>query len=193
VSVLSDILNLYLAKFEKWDMPDRSALDINHKSKQVEDAIRILAEHSPKLKQLLQSNPQQSRPLKKSVKVGEKRDLAETTTSVLELKSAKKKKMSSNARNFISPYEWKDPGKYVGLRVAKDFFILQTKEHLGTFYGTVSEYLPPEDVEDNVALWEVEYDDGDKESQEKHELIKILLHYDKVKDHDPNSQFARRH
>ena len=90
---------------------------------------------------------------------------APAAASVTSTEPAKKPKRIST---LVPLNELKDPAQdpkfYVRKRIAKDF-------DGEVYFGTVKKLVPAGENDEGVDLWLIEYDDGDAEDLERHELM----------------------
>ena len=71
---------------------------------------------------------------------------------------------------------------YVGRRLAKIF------DDGLLYFGTIMEWKPPEEGEDDYDLWRVVYDDNDREDMDERELDLCLQMYELRKMEDANAR-----
>ena len=71
----------------------------------------------------------------------------------------------------------KDGKGVINKRVAKEF-------EDGVYYGTITAHYP-KDTDNEVALWEASYDDGDAEDYDIDELMRALFSYNETRLFDP--------
>ncbi|KAL7576518.1 hypothetical protein ACA910_018017 [Epithemia clementina (nom. ined.)] len=105
------------------------------------------------------------------------------TSTAAEAGPSKAKPESSSKKFQITAAEIKrDSTSYVSRRVAKKF-------DGAVYFGTIGAYTPPAENEDeDAALWHVEYDDGDEEDYDVHEMVKYLKLYASKQHEDPQKQ-----
>lgn len=163
-----DHLLFYVEVGEEGRHNEAMAKAFEIKMKQSEKVAKKLARVSGAIQKTLQRRgsepPARDRTSRKRVFADTDHDFAMLDSSVASA-TKRAKKRSDNKNGEGDTMDISDPKAFVGRKVAKFF-------GQDLFLGKVTEYLPYE--KEGLAIWTVEYDDGDQEDYELKELLELI-------------------